>query len=99
MGLGTLVLIGRDDEAARTGPATSGRYILERWTYTNADATRTNDYITCKQISKVKFVRGANQDTRGATAAFTIDNTVSPPTVTVNGVVTTESGEVDIYGL
>lgn len=98
MGLGTLTLIG-SSAPAKTGPERVGVYIVERWTYSNADATRTNDTITCRGIFRVKFVRGANQDNFGSTAPFTIDNTTSPPTVTVNGVSTGESGEVDIYGV
>lgn len=96
MALGTLTLQG--NATSPTGPERSGPYIVERWTYKNADATRSNDRITCKYISRIQFARGANQDTYGSSDPFTIDNTVFPPTLTVNGVVTTEGGQIDIFG-
>jgi len=96
MGLGSLTLQGTS--GSPTGPEREGPYIVERWTYKNADATRSNDLITCKYIARIQFVRGANQDTYGSSDPFTITNTTFPPTVTVNGVVTTEGGQIDIYG-
>lgn len=99
MGLGTLTLYGNTDVSARTGPERSGPYIVERWKYDTADATRAGtDLITCKSITKIVYVRGSNQDNFGGGDPFTIDNTVFPPTVLVGGVATNESGEVDIYG-
>lgn len=101
MALGTLTLYGNTDVSARTGPTrTADGLIVERWKYLNTDSTRTNDKITCKSITKIRYARGANDEATGATDPFTIDNTVFPPTVTLNYIAGAgESGEVDIYGI
>ena len=96
MALGILTLQGFSPSP--TGPEKSGPYLMERWQYLNADATRTNDKITAKYISRIIYITGYNQDNYGASAPYTIDNTVFPPTVALANVTTGEGGNITLYG-
>lgn len=99
MALGTLTLLtDTNTGSARQAPETDGAFLVETWQYSNADATRTNDLITCKKINRIHHAKGVNQDNYGATNPYTIDNTVFPPTLALAGVTTGEGGIITIYG-
>lgn len=94
MALGTITLVNGAD-----GPMRAGRYLKETFTYKNADATRTNDYITASRISKILWIDGVNQDNYGSSDPQTIDNSVFPPRVALAGVMTGDGGIITLFGL
>lgn len=101
MGLGTVTLLRNSNDsgiAAAEGPDRAGDKIVERYRFKNADSNRATDFINTRFITRIDYVLGSNTDNYGSSDPFTIDNSVFPPKVTLNGIMTGDGGEFEVYG-
>ncbi len=75
----------------------SGRRMKEAWLFINAAGDST-DKITAKRLTRIDWVEGQKISGHTGNAPYTIDNTVFPPTATLNDLSSGDDGVVILVG-